>query len=111
MNSRTGKTFEQGEDFKMKNTRRILFIGLNLIFFVALLSGAGISEENVTIIGTVNNEYQIVTDDDMVYEVAETEKGDEVVDLVGKKVKVMGTVEESEGTKIITVTSYEVVGE
>lgn len=95
----------------MKNTRRILFIGLNLIFFVALLSGAGISEENVTIIGTVNNEYQIVTDDDMVYEVAETEKGDEVVDLVGKKVKVMGTVEESEGTKIITVTSYEVVGE
>ena len=89
----------------------MLFIGMNLIFLVALFSGAGISEENVTIVGTVNNEYQIVTEDETVYEVAETEKGDEVVELVGKKVKVMGIVEESEGTKIITVTSYEVLGE
>jgi len=65
----------------------------------------------MTIMGTVNDDYQIVTDDEKVYEVAETEKGDEVVRLVGKKVRVTGTVEESEGTKIITVTAYEVMGD
>ena len=61
--------------------------------------------------GTVNNSYQIVTDNDQVYHIAEGEKGDEVVDLIGKKVKVAGMVEEIDEDKIITVTSYEIIEE
>jgi len=95
----------------MKNSRRILFMGLCFTFLFALFAGPAISADRMTIMGTVNDDYQIVTDDEKVYEVAETEKGDEVVKLVGKKVKVTGTVEESEGTKIITVTAYEVMGD
>lgn len=86
----------------MKNSRRILFMGLCFTFVVALFAGPVISADPTTIMGTVNDDYQIVTDD---------EKGDEVVKLVGKKVKVEGTVEESEGMKIITVTAYEVLGD
>lgn len=86
-------------------------MGLCTIFVFALLSGAAFSGGNVTIMGTVNDGYQIVTENEEVYEVAETEKGDEVVRLVGKKVKVTGMVEESEGVKIIIVTSYEVMEE
>ena len=95
----------------MKNRRRILFMGLCFTFLVALLAGPAISAERMTIMGTVNDDYQIVTADEKVYEVAETEKGDEVVELVGKKVEVTGTVEASEGTKIFTVMAYEVVGD
>jgi hypothetical protein len=65
----------------------------------------------VTITGTVNDDYQIVADDGQVYEVGQNEKGDEVVDLAGKRVKATGTVEESEGQKTINITSYEVVEE
>lgn len=93
----------------MKNCRRILLMGLCFTFLVALFAGSAISADRTTIMGTVNDDYQIVTEDEKVYEVAETEKGDEVVRLVGKKVKVTGTVEESEGTKVITVTAYEVM--
>lgn len=95
----------------MKNSKRILFMGLCFTFLVVLFAGPAISADRMTIMGTVNDDYQIVTDDEKVYEVAENEKGDEVVKLVGKKVRVTGTVEESEGTKIITVTAYEVMGD
>ena len=65
----------------------------------------------VTIKGTVNEEGQIVTDDGEIYEVADTELGSEVVTLVGVKVLVMGTVEETEGKNVVTVTAYQVLDE
>lgn len=95
----------------MKRDKKNLFVGLCVLIIVAFLSGTAISGKTMTITGTVNENYQIVADDGQVYEVADTEKGDEVVDLVGKKVKVTGTVEESYGEKVITMTSYEVIGE
>ena len=96
----------------MKKRRIVLLLGLCAIFAFALLSGpALVSADDVTIIGTVNDYYQIVTDDDEVYEVAENEQGDEVLELIGQKVKATGTVDESEETKVITVTAYEIVEE
>ena len=53
--------------------------------------------------------YRIVTDDGQVYEVEDNEKGGELIELVGKKVKVMAVVGEYEGMKIIFITSYEVI--
>ncbi|MBU4186273.1 MAG: hypothetical protein KKC23_08790, partial [Proteobacteria bacterium] len=48
--------------------------------------------------------------DGQIYEVADTDKGNEVIfQNIGKIVKVSGTIKEGdEGEKIITVTSYEV---
>jgi len=94
----------------MKKKKRFLFMGLCAMIIVTFLSGSAFSSETVTIAGTVNEDYQIVADNGQIYQVADTEKGDEVIDLVGKKVKVTGTVEESDGEKVITVTSYEVIG-
>jgi len=88
-----------------------MFMGLCAIIIIAFLSGTAISGETMTITGTVNEDHQIVADDGQIYEVADTEKGEEVTDLVGKKVKATGTAEESDGKKVITITSYEVIGE
>jgi len=95
----------------MKKNRRFMFMGLCAIIIIAFLSGTAISGETMIITGIVNEDYQIVSDDGQIYDVADTEEGAEVVDLVGKKVKVMGTVDESDEKKVITITSYEVIEE
>lgn len=108
---RTGKSISKKEGLKMKKNKRYLFVGLCSMIIVAFITGVAISGKTVTIVGTVNEDYQIVADDGQIYEVADTEKGEEVIDLVGKKVKATGTAEESDGKKVITITSYEVIGE
>ena len=95
----------------MKRNKKYLFAGLCAMIIIAFITGVAISGERVTITGTVNDNYQIVTDDGNIYEVEGNEKGDEVADLIDKKVKMTGTVEESDGEKIISITSYEVLGE
>ena len=95
----------------MKKNKKFLFAGFLAMLMIAFVSGPAISADSVTILGIVNSSYQIVTDNDQVYHIAEGEKGDEVIELVGKKVKVAGMVEEVDEGKIIVVTSYEVIEE
>ncbi len=65
----------------------------------------------ITIVGEVNDTYQIVADN-KIYEVANTAMGDELVfNYIAVKVKVTGTVEEKEDRKIINVKSFKVVPE
>ncbi len=93
----------------MKKNKKYLFIGFVTMLMMAFLSGPAISADIVTLVGTLNEDGQIVADNGQVYEIAEGKKGDELVELVAKKVKVTGTVLEEEGTKVIKVTSYEVI--
>jgi uncharacterized protein (DUF2249 family) len=94
----------------MKNKRKYLFTVFCAMITIVLLSGTTISGNIKTITGRVNDNYQIIADDGNVYEVEGNAKGDEVVDLVGKRVRATGAVEDSEDMKIITISSYEVVG-
>ena len=95
----------------MKRHKKYLVTGLCGILTIALIFGIAFSGEMKVITGTVNDDYQIVTDKGTAYTVEEGEIGDEVVELVGRKVKVTGMVEESEGEKMITVTSYVIIEE
>ena len=94
----------------MKKNKKLLFVGFLAMLMIAFLSGPAISADSVTIMGTVTDGY-LLTDNDQVYYIDEGEKGDEVVELVGKKVKVVGMVKEIDEDKIITVTSYEIIEE
>ena len=90
---------------------KILYAGL-FIVLTLIFSGLSVAaEENVTIVGTVNDSYQVVTDDDQVYEIGENEKGDALAELVGEKVKVTGKVFKEDEQKVIMVLSYETVEE
>ena len=95
----------------MKRHKKFLLTGLCAVFTIALIFGVAFSGETKVITGTVNDDYEIVTDEGTVYTVEVGEVGDEVVELVGRKVKVTGIVEESEGEKMITVTSYVIIDE
>ena len=52
-----------------------------------------------------------MTDDGDIYDVEAYEKGNEVVDIAGKKVKATGIVKEADEMKIILILSYEAIEE
>ena len=91
-----------------KKTKKIV-TGILIIGFIALLAGMAAAADEVSITGTVNEDSQLVADSGTVYDIGDNEKGNEVMELVGKKVSVKGTVMEAEGTKIITITAFDVI--
>lgn len=91
----------------MKKNHRSLLIIVCAMFFMALSFGLALSANEEIIIGTVNDYYGIETDDGEMYEIGDSEQGDELVGHVGARVEVTGMVEEDEdGVKVITVTSF-----
>jgi len=94
----------------MKRKRSIFAVSVMAFLIVSMFLSTNVLCEEITIKGEVNDNYQIIAEDGQVYEVADTDKGNEVVlQYVGKIVKVTGTIKESDGKeKTITVTSYEV---
>jgi hypothetical protein len=90
-------------------TKKILYIFVAVL--ITMASAIAVAAEDVTITGTVNENYQIVEDSGTIYEVAENEKGNEVVELIGKKVQVVGTMMDADGVFIITVASYTIIEE
>ena len=91
----------------MKKTAfRILALSVLVLMLAAPVLAV---EKEMTVIGEVNDNYQVVTDLGVVYEVADTDMGNDMLNHVGKKVKVTGTVTEEDEVQIIKVASYEVL--
>ena len=63
----------------------------------------------VTISGIINEDYQLVTDQGAVYEIAETEAGDVMVQYVGEEVMAKGSVMTVDDQSILSVVSFEFV--
>jgi len=93
-----------------KNMKKI-FLGILIIGLTVFLSGIAIAGAEVSISGVINEDGQLVDDDGMAYDIAESEEGDQIMEMVGSKVTVKGTVMEAEGTKIITVTTFKIIEE
>jgi hypothetical protein len=94
---------------KIRSSR--LGIGLWAITLVLFLSGGVMAGDDVTVTGKVNEDYQLVGDDGIIYEVDDNSAGNELIEHVGKKVKVEGTVTEGDGATVMTVRSYEMLEE
>jgi hypothetical protein len=85
---------------------------LTLSVFVLMLAVPALAvESEMTVIGEVNDNYQLVTDQGDVYEVADTDMGNDLLNNIGKKVEVTGTITEEQGVKMIRVASYVVLEE
>jgi hypothetical protein len=94
-----------------------IFFRLSIVFvvlfvFSVFLSNPVIAEPtSVTIVGEVNDQYQIVAKDGTIYEIADTELGNEVLKHIGEVVEVTGDVEEDDGVKVLDVKSFQTKGE
>ncbi len=93
----------------MRKNMKKIFPGILIIGFIALLAGMAAAADEVSITGTINGDSQLVDNSGTAYDIGDNEKGNEVMELVGKKVSVKGTVMEAEGTKIITITAFDVI--
>ena len=91
-----------------QNTKNMV-LGFLIIGFITLLAGWVTAAEEVSITGTINKDSQLVADSGTTYDIGDNEKGNDVMDLVGKKVSVKGTVMDADGTKIIMVTTFNVI--
>lgn len=87
-------------------------VQLTVMILVALFvfeTAAAAAE--ITLVGEVNDNYQLYAGG-QIYEVAETPEGDDLVlNYISQKVEVVGTVEEKDDMKIITVLRFKVVPE
>ena len=99
------------EERKMEKNMKKIFLGILIIGLTVFLSGIAIAGAEVSISGVINEDGQLVDDDGMAYDIAESEEGDQIMEMVGSKVTVKGTVMEAEGTKIITVTTFKIIEE
>lgn len=87
---------------------RFSIVFMVLFAFSVFLSNPVIAEPtSVTIVGEVNDQYQIVAKDGTIYEIADTELGNEVLKHIGEVVEVTGDVEEEDGDKVLEVKSFE----
>jgi hypothetical protein len=93
----------------MKNKSKIIYFVVSLIILVTMVTGISLAGKTVTIVGFVNEQYQIVDDEGTVYEIADSEKGEEVAELVDRKLRVTGSLMDADGTPIIEITMYEVI--
>ena len=95
----------------MKHYNKISIIGAGLAILLFLLMAVPALAGDVTLVGEVNDNYQLVSNG-QIYEIADTPKGNEMAEnFISAKVKVTGTVEEKNEMKTITVASFEVVPE
>jgi len=92
----------------MRGNRKTLVSCLCVIAFVAMIVAPALSwADDATVTGMVSSEGILQADDGANYVINADEKGDSLIKEAGKKVKVVGAVEEKEGKKIITVSNYE----
>jgi len=97
--------------------KRTISTAVCSLFVVVMMTGVAFSDEKgasmqdqeLMMVGTVNNANQIVDKDGQIFDVADTQEGKELVSYVGLKVRVKGTVLESEGKKQISVSAYKIM--
>jgi hypothetical protein len=93
----------------MKHYARIISTGLFTLILVFSLCGVGFSSDMAMISGKVTAENKLVADDGQIYNIADTEGGQDLLQNVDKMVEVKGTVSEKDGQKEIMVNSFKVV--
>ena len=93
----------------MKNTSKIICVVTSLLILSSMLAGVSSAGKSVTIVGYVNGQYQIVDNEGTVYEIADSEKGEEVAELVDRKLRVTGSLMDADGMAVIEIIMYEVI--
>ncbi len=86
-------------------------VNIFVIFAVSCWLVFPVAANEITIVGEVNDNLQIVADN-KIYDVADNPIGDDLVrNYIAQKVKVVGQLKETDELPIITVISFEVVEE
>jgi len=91
--------------------KKRMLSGLICLAMLALLSGIAIAAEESIIVGTITEDNQIVAQDGQAYMIKQNKQADDIIEFVGKKAQIKGTVLEADGKKTIEIVSYELIEE
>ena len=83
--------------------------GMLVIFLIVGLAGYAAAGSDMKVVGMVGEDNTITDESGAVYEIGDNEKGEEISGLAGKKVEIMGTVEEEGGSKTIMINSFKLL--
>ena len=97
----------------MKPSKTALFV-ISLILFSILpfldaATAQDSSRENITVVGVVTDDNELLTENGIVYELAGNSKGTELSELSGTHVSVKGKLMEFGQKRIIMVVSYRIL--
>ena len=89
--------------------KKMTWISILAVIALAFATSGALATEQVIIQGQVNEDSQLVDENGEIYNIADTnEEGMQVMELVGEKIEVRGTLTEEEGSKEITVESFSI---
>jgi len=84
--------------------------GILVILLVLGFVGYAAAGTDMKVIGVVGGDNTVTDESGAVYQIGNNDKTEEITEHAGKKVEIMGTVEEaSDGSKTIMVDSYKLV--
>ncbi len=83
--------------------------GMLMIFLILGVVGYAAAGSDMKMVGTVGQDNTITDESGAVYEIGDNEKGEEISELAGKKVEIMGTIEEEGGSKTIMIDSFKLL--
>lgn len=85
-------------------------IAIAAMTLLTLFAGGALAGQK-TLVGEINDNYQLVVGD-QTYDIADTAEGNDLAENhINEKVQVTGTVEERDDIKIITIVSFKVLNE
>ncbi|MBU2511959.1 hypothetical protein KJ966_11525 [bacterium] len=90
----------------MKTVIKKSLLFVFLVFSLFCVAQTGVSGDMASIVGTINDNFQIVTDEGDVYFIGDTEKGAEVENLSGAQIEATGEIVEMDGDVFILINSY-----
>jgi hypothetical protein len=91
--------------------KEFALMGLSAVLVILWVAGIGLAADVVTIQGQVTEDSQLMDAEGNLFDIAVTEKGNEILSILGEKIEIRGTVVEAEGMKEITVESYRILEE
>jgi len=93
----------------MKKYLGMFMLFVALAFAVVFPASPCASAEQLTIVGIVNEDRQMMDGNDRVYVIGDNKMGRELLLQVEKRLKVSGTLETVDNEIVLMVTAYEVV--
>ncbi|HPQ44828.1 MAG TPA: hypothetical protein PKZ42_11455 [Syntrophales bacterium] len=89
--------------------RHTVCVGLTLAMAILLITGITYAGDKITLLGEINDDFQLITDDDQILEIVQDDQGEELVGQAGERVEVVGEIVEEGSTRLIKVLSYKLM--
>ena len=88
-----------------------LTIGIMAFCFLAALVGPALAEQSVNVVGTVSENFEFESDNGEVYILGDDDESLKLAENIGRRVRVTGTLNESDDGMVLNVKKFQFLEE